>query len=151
MNESAQQAISVGINAMIFIIALTISLNLIFAVRDLADIAKEVNDSVPDGSKTEALQDYNERIVDGYEVVSYYMNYIKPYIGDGAERVYNHPKISIEIDKDGNGSVDYRKGTSNLSLREISNQIDLKANYRLKIDKYNEENDITTLFIQKVI
>lgn len=146
MNEATQQAINLGANVLIFVIALTISLNLMFAVRDLAEVAKEVNDSVPDGSKIETIKDYEESIIDGYEVVGYYMNYIRTFDGTN----YNHPNVQIEIDKDGNGSVDYKR-PSDINLKTIAGNIDLKSKYRINIKNYDERTNTTKVFIQKVI
>jgi len=148
MDESAQQAISIGVNVTIFVVALTISLNLIFSVRNLANVAKEVNDSVADGSKQEAVEKHNEMIMTGYEVASYYYNYIKPYY----ETVYNHPNINVRVDTqgDGNSENDVTKDTS-LTFGMFVKNLGLNDKYRLFIEKHYEDTGITDVVIQKVI
>lgn len=149
MEESAQQAINIGVNVTIFVIALSISLNLMFSVRDLSEVAKTVQKNVPDGSKTEMLQHYDNRIISGQEVVSYYINYIKPYFSEDTGDVYNHPDMRIEIDRDGNGSIDYVQGSDD-TVGDFIHTIDFSKNYKLSINKYYEDTGVTKVLIERV-
>ena len=76
MDESSQQAIILGVNLFIFITALTLALTLLLNVRDLAETAYEYDASLPSGSRVVDIEEKKERIVTGYELRSYFANYI---------------------------------------------------------------------------
>ena len=72
MDESAEQAVHLSVNIAIFVIALTVSLTLLFNVRDIADIAAELDNKIPDGSMVLSTQEMDNRVISGYELISYY-------------------------------------------------------------------------------
>lgn len=148
MDESAQQAISVGVNVTIFIVALTISLTLMLAVRNLAETASEVDTSMPDGAILLSTQNVEDRIISGYELISYYYNYIVPYYHNDQtnENEYNYPNVGVIIKK-ANGAV-YKKEIkdgnnqnienekADIKLDEFRDQLDLDANYVLNVKSH---------------
>lgn len=163
MDESAQQAISIGVNVTIFIVALSITLTLLFAVRDIAEVSTSIDENIPDGSMILATQDFDSRIISGFEVISYYYNYIKPYYEDETESEYNHPNVGVVI-KTGNqilkkefinGNIDsLQKQADNLNYSALINKIDLNSNYTLAVQEhYNNTNSIsgtTVIYIEQI-
>lgn len=76
MDEAAQQAVQLGVNVTIFVVALTISITLLLGVRDVADVATEYNASIPTGSRIVTVESEEKRVINGYELLSYYANYM---------------------------------------------------------------------------
>lgn len=76
MDESAQQAVQLGVNVTIFVIALSISITLLLGVRDVAELAFEYDASIPTGSRVVSAKEMNKRIISGDELLSYYATYM---------------------------------------------------------------------------
>lgn len=164
MDESAQQAVSIGVNVTIFIVALTVTLSLMFGVRDIADVAGKVDKNIPDGSMVLATKDLDSRIISGYEVISYYYNYIKPYFKDeSGNKEYNHKNIGIVIKTEDDvfrkefiaGNVDNITTENDaLSYNSLKSKIDLNANYTLSIKEHykntNTESGTTIIYIEQI-
>lgn len=164
MDESAQQAVSIGVNVTIFIVALSVTLSLIFGVRDIADVASKVDKNMPDGSMVLATRDIDSRIISGYEVISYYYNYIKPYFEDeDGNNEYNHSNVGVIIKtEDKTFKKDFNAGNienlttenNNLDYSTLKNEINLNANYTLTVkEHYDNTNNISgtiTIYIEQI-
>ena len=159
MDESTQQAISVGVNSLIFVIALSISLNLMFSVRNLASVASEVNESVKDGSVIISSQENFNVILSGYDVISYYCNYIKPYYiakndaGAITEKVYNNNNVELTIKL---VSGEYERSTTSGDetweenrYKQFKDNINLNGKYKISMVEYVENGPIKML-IEKI-
>lgn len=164
MDESAQQAVSIGVNITIFIIALSISLTLMFSVRNMAEIATEVDNSVPNGAVLHSAEEVDDRIISGYELISYYYNYIVPYYRDENNRSeYNHPNVGVIIQTkntvfkkeiiDGDNQ-DLENENDNLSINDLRDKIDLNANYVLNVKSHYDNtgtiSGTTVIYIQQI-
>lgn len=164
MDESAQQAVSIGVNLTIFVIALTISLTLMFSVRDMAKIATEVDSGVPDGALQLSTENVDDRIISGYELIAYYYNYIVPYYQSADDKnEYNHPNVGVVIQAkdtvfkkeiiDGNNQ-NLEKENDNFSFNEFKNKVDLNAKYLLNIKNHYDNtgtiSGTTVIYIEQI-
>lgn len=131
MDEATQQAVQLGVNVTIFVIALSVCLNLLLGVRNIADVAGEYNASIPSGSKLVAVEVNNERKrIKGNELISYYANYMTEKNGERTQRYV----IKIQ---DG-----VREITSDdLSISQLNNNVDLSKEYELITERYDRVND----------
>lgn len=170
MDESAEQAVNLSVNIAIFVIALTVSLTLLFKVRDIADLAVELDNKIPDGSMVLSTQNIDNRIISGYELISYYYNYIKPYYTDEENTEYNHNNVGVvikSINKEAeNGYTILKKEfvagsianistlNNNLNFQDFKEAINLNANYVLSVNQhYDNTNSIsgtTVIHIEEV-
>jgi len=170
MDESAEQAVNLSVNIAIFVIALTVSLTLLFTVRDIAGLAQNLDNKIPDGSMVLSTQDIDNRIISGYELISYYYTYIKPYYTDEEDNnEYNHPNVGVVIKSinreenkynivkkefvDGNiNSLDTID--TGLTISQLKDRINLNANYTVTVKQYygdkNSISGITVLHIEEV-
>lgn len=162
MDESAQQAVSLGVNATIFVIALSVSITLLFNVRELADIALNASESTPSGAVTISTDNVDDRIISGYELISYYYNYITPYYS-GEEDEYNYPNFGVVINTSKgtfkreiiNGDIDNVKTRNDkLSLNQLKQKIDLNAMYTVNVKNHydydNTISGITVMYIEEI-
>ena len=76
MDESAQQAVQLGVNVTIFVVALSVSITLLLGVRDVAKLTFEYDATIPTGSRVVSSKEVNKRIISGDELLSYYSNYM---------------------------------------------------------------------------
>lgn len=155
MEESAQQAISLGVNVTIFVVALTASLMLMFGVRNLADISAEVDESVQDGSLMLDTRELDDRIIDGVELISYYYTYIKPYYVEGTEKTYNHPNVGVIIKdadddvykkyiQDGDISQPLQMQNESLDFNALFSQINRKAEYVVNVTEHYDNTEVVS-------
>lgn len=99
MENSAYEALIIGTNVLLFVLALTISINLMMNVREMSENANEVissengslveieGDGTPEAGIPGISDELNtERIYSGREVLSYYMD------------SYTNNKYDIELD-----------------------------------------------------
>ncbi|MDD2627415.1 MAG: hypothetical protein PHR25_02625 [Clostridia bacterium] len=144
MEESAEQAIQIGVNTFIFIVALSIAVTLLIGVRDVAEKAIELDASIPKGSRVLVTHETNRK-VQGYELVSYFTN----YISDDKEQKSGKYKIIMEnrsgtkIDSDENTSrekiVTYLKRTLNLSKY-----------YEILVEEHNSSEGYTVIKLKEI-
>lgn len=150
MDESAQQAVQLGVNVTIFIVALTLSITLLLGVRDVASVAAEYDASIPTGSRVVSVEDKTQRIVSGNELLSYYVNYMTDlnhertgryviYIEDGTNRL-DETSRNIETE---NTITDIKQMFKNKG-------INLSKNYELVTEEYNKEDDILTVKFKSI-
>lgn len=76
MESSANEALIIGVNLSIFIIATTIAIMLLTTVMDLSDLANESVITTTTGSVTVDGASVGKRVVTGSELMGYYTNYI---------------------------------------------------------------------------
>ena len=70
MNDSLYEALRTGINAMIFVVAMTAGLMLMGSVNDLTEQSKDVVHSLEQGSLVNSYGDIQERTFTGAELVA---------------------------------------------------------------------------------
>ena len=172
MDESAQQAIQLGVNVTIFIVALSLAVTLMFGVKTLAEKAISLQKEIPEGSKVEDIVDTNKSIYYGYELVGFYANYISnEKIGKSglynkevdnnnneSYRMYVYLKSGV----DASGNVNYIEKILNETLPTIGgnqitidryftdNNIDMKKSYEMVVEKYNKETKIMKVVFKEI-
>ena len=72
MEKSAFEALMVGVNVFVFIIALTAGLMLMTSVLDMVEYANEISITGMNGSLAETLGEVHERIYTGEQMLGYY-------------------------------------------------------------------------------
>lgn len=156
MDESAQQAVQLGVNVTIFIVALTLSITLLLGVRDVASVASEYDASIPTGSRLVSVEDKTQRIVSGNELLSYYVNYMTDinhertdryviYIQDGTSVLKETTRISN--DEDYNDTINT---ITDIKQMFKNKGINLSKNYELVTEEYNKEDDILTVKFKSI-
>lgn len=163
MDESTQQAINVGFNALIFVIALTISISLVMSVKNVAEMAYDFDASLPNGSRTLEVEDQNKRIITGYELISYYASYMtnvnntEVYLADtldGAVTADKTDKFQIIIEnQDGTIKVEgiNTKDDSEDFYTFFRNKgIDLNKQYELLVFDYDDTENFVTIKIKEI-
>lgn len=145
MDESAQQAVQLAVNVTIFVIALTVSIALMIGVRDVAELASKYNASIPTGSRVVNVESQEKRTIKGYEILSYYSNYMNEVNGENIERY----EIIIE---DGTSKVKAEdiKTTDNLKQKLKSMNISLHKEYEVVTEKYDKNDDILYITIKSI-
>ena len=140
MDESAQQAVQLGVNVTIFILALTLSITLLLGVRDVAKVASDYNASIPTGSRVVSVAEQKQRVISGNELLSYYVNYMTDVNHERTERY----TIIIQ-----DGSNELKEEIRNGDVSDIADikkmfkdkHINLAKDYELITEKYDKEND----------
>lgn len=153
MDESAQQAVQLGVNVTIFVVALTISITLLLGVRDVADVASEYNASLPTGSRVVVPEEIKKRTVSGYELLSYYSLYMTDINNERTD------KFNITIIDGGNKleaeeklvDDEYPEVTiSNIKTFFKNNGIDLSKEYEVLTEKYNEADERLEVVLKSI-
>ena len=147
MDESAQQAVQLGVNVTIFIIALTIGITLMLGVRDVAEKAFEYNASIPTGSRVISVANDNRRVISGDEILSYYSNYMTD------ENHALSDKFIIKVEnKSGTRSITKgpEGGTSDLKDYLKHKGIDISKNYEIIISEYDKNNEILKVTLKEI-
>ena len=156
MDESAQQAVQLGVNITIFVIALTISVSLLLGVRDVADVAAEYNASIPTGSRVVTVSNNDKRTVAGNELLSYYANYMTDINNERTDKykltIINGSNRIEEEERPEEGEV--------LDPLEIENLEDflihklgigaLSKEYEVITEKYGEENEYLEVILKAI-
>lgn len=140
MDESAQQAVQLGVNVTIFILALTLSITLLLGVRDVAKVASDYNASIPTGSRVVSVAEQKQRVISGNELLSYYVNYMTDVNHERTERY----TIIIQ-----DGSNELKEEIRNGDVSDIADikkmfkdkHINLAKDYELITEKYDKGND----------
>jgi len=148
MDESAQQAVQLGVNTTIFVVALTIGINLLLGVRNVADVAAEYNASIPSGSRVVTVQSNKTRIISGYELLSYYTNYMTDVNG---ERSYKYI-ITIEdvgkITKEDEETFEFEQAI--LKQYFHNKNINLNKEYEVVTERYDDDDEILNITLRAI-
>lgn len=144
MDESAIQAVQIGVNVVIFVVALTISLTLLLGVRDVAERAIEYDASLPTGSRTLVIDDVNQRTIKGYELLSYYTRYMSKQV----EGVTSGKYIFTIENKEGTSRINGSGSSSNLV--RIFRNIDLSSDYEIITQTYDSEDQVLEVLLKEI-
>ncbi len=146
MDESLQQAIQLGVNIFILIVALSVGLNLMMSVKDITEIAKEYDASLPTGSRTVSVDDVKKRTINGYEILSYFSNYMteinNPQTTDYNIWLQKLDGTTITVDdiiSKGNKPENVGKSLEKILVEELN--VDLLKKYEVIVSDYSKEND----------
>lgn len=149
MDESAQQAVQLGVNITIFIVALSISITLLLGVRDVTKTALEYNASIPTGSRVVSVSDKKQRTIKGYELLSYYSKYMS-----NQAKITTSGKYIITIEnKDGTVTI---KNDTNMERTETlisffsDKGVDLSKEYEIIPEKYDKTSGILNILIKEI-
>lgn len=146
MDEATQQAIQIGVNITIFIVALSLSLLLLMGVRDVADVASEYNAALPTGSRVVSVGEKKRRTISGFEITSYYANYMTVINGEKSN------KFIVSKIEDGSNSVTEEdwKTTSDIKSLLKDKGIDLSKEYEVIVEKYDKLSEETFVVFKAV-
>lgn len=155
MDEAAQQAIQIGVNLTIFIVALSISITLLLGVRDVAELAFEYDASIPTGSRVVSTKETNKRIVSGDELLSYYANYMTDInhertdkfivvIEDGSNVLEEETRITSDDEYPTPGIDNIKNYFKN------DKRIDLSKDYEVITERYNEIDGVLTIKLKAI-
>ena len=155
MDESTQQAISIAVNITIFIIALTIGVNLLIQVRDISEIADNYNASLPNGSRVIVPDNQTKRIVPGYELLSYYSNYMtdknnmEVYGSGYGESEEGKTKIVIESSE---GNIEGLNVISDTKpIKEFfAEKVNLNSYYEIIVKNYDREKEFLQIIFKEI-
>lgn len=150
MDESAQQAVQLGVNVTIFIIALSISVTLLLGVRDVADVASEYNASIPTGSRVVNVDIQNKRIVSGYELLSYYANYMTDINNERTGKFVLTIEDNGNVVKEENVASIGEPTISNLKLYLKNKGINLAKDYEVITERYNENAGVLEITLKSI-
>lgn len=175
MDESAQQAIQLGVNVTIFIVALSLAVTLMFGVKTLAEKAISLQKEIPEGSKVEDIVDTNKSIYYGYELIGFYSNYISnEKIGksglynkevDNSNNEVYRMYVYLKSGVDASGNVNYIEKVLNGTLPTIdgtpstqitidqyfrNNNIDMKKSYEMRVEEYNKANKVMKVVFKEI-
>lgn len=140
MDESTQQAVQLGVNLTIFIVALSISITLLIGVRNVAEKAFEYDATISTGARVLSVESKEKRIVSGNELLSYYANYMTN-INNMEPTRYT---LTIE---NKSGSISITKG-QNVNL--LTSGISLTSSYEVIVEKYRESEDLLYIKLKEI-
>lgn len=148
MSEITQQTIYLAVNITIFIIALTISINLMIGVRDVAELSAQYDASIPTGSRVVSVDTERTRAIKGYELKSYYSR----YMSEQALLTTSHKFEIIIENKDGSKKItkDTTFDKSNLEVFFENNGIKLLNDYEVITTKYNSIENVLTIKLKEI-
>lgn len=146
MQESSERAIQIGVNIFIFIIALTIAINLMTALNNVISKAFELGTSIPTGSRVLVVNKEEKRAVKGYDLVSYYAN----YISNDKQQKSGRYQVIIE-NKSGVVKISSDDKASNKKIVDhLKEKVTLTSQYELTIDKYDTQSKIIIIKLKEV-
>ena len=147
MDEAAQQAVQLGVNITIFIVALSISLTLMLGVRDVAEKAFDYNAAIPTGSRVVSVAEEKKRIISGDELLSYYANYMTD-VNHGLSGKFVITVENRSGSKKITSSTD--RGTKTLKAFFKDNSIDISKDYEVITEEYNKENETLRVTLKEI-
>lgn len=146
MQESSERAIQIGVNTFIFIVALTIAINLMTALNNVVDKAFELGTSIPTGSRVLVVNKEEKRVVKGYDLVSYYAN----YISNDKQQKSGKYQVIIE-NKSGVVKITSDNKASNKKIVDhLKEKVTLTSQYELTVDKYDTQSEIIIIKLKEV-
>jgi len=149
MDESAQQAVQIGVNVTIFIVALSLGISLMLGIRDVAAVATDYDASIPSGSRVVSVSEEKDRTIKGYELFSYYSNYISD---DKLGKSYKYVITIVNADnqivaktKEDSDYINYQLNRNSngptQTLYSFFSSLDLKKEYEIICDTYIESEE----------
>lgn len=149
MDESTQQAINLGINLTLFVLALTITITLMMNVKDISEKASEFNAALPNGSRTISVENQNVRVIEGHELISYYANYLTDINNN---EVYLAFEVIIQNSSAENKIVGINKKLEEKEFAEFFKEsgVDLNKSYEVIVQKYDNENKFLTVILREI-
>ena len=131
MEESAFDAIYIGIYVFVFVIAVTATMFLYNSISDYADLAYEFSHKVDEGALIVGSEVQRNKIITGDEVINYYYNYIKRDKYDTA----NNSNYIVNINLNGKNETERLLTSTNLTYKELVQQIGITNKYLVEYVK----------------
>lgn len=155
MDESTQQAIQLGVNITIFVVALSVGITLMMGVRNVADKAFEYDASIPTGSRIVTTESNKARTIKGYEILSYVTNYMIDinHVNSGKFNIVIEKLNGNIVKKSDFNVVTYDNVEKNLiNIKELLNDedVDLTKEYEVIVHKYNGESENATIKLKEI-
>lgn len=148
MSEITQQTIYLAVNVTIFIIALTISINLMIGVRDVAELSAQYDASIPTGSRVVSVDTERTRTINGYELMSYYSRYMSEQA-----QLTSSQKFEIIIEnKDGSKKITKDSAFNEDDIQKFFEKkgIKLSSDYEVITEEYNSKENILTIKLKEI-
>ena len=101
MEESAFDAIYIGIYVFIFVIAVTSTIFLCNSISNYSDMAYEFSHKTDNSALIVGSEVQRNNIINGEEVINYYYNYIKKDKYDGSSDAGSNYIVSINLNGKG--------------------------------------------------
>ncbi|MDO4282022.1 MAG: hypothetical protein Q4D02_00110 [Clostridia bacterium] len=133
MEESAFDAIYIGIYVFVFVIAVTATMFLYNSISDYADLAYEFSHKIESSGIIEGSEVSRNKIITGEEVINYYYNYIKRDKYDSSNA--NNSNYIVNINLNGKGETENLITSTNLTYRELIQKIGISNKYLVEYTK----------------
>ena len=154
MDESAQQAVQLGVNLTIFVVALSISVTLLIGVRNVADKAFEYDATIPTGSRVVTTENNTTRTIKGYEILSYFTNYMIDinHVNSGKFNIIIEKQNGNIVDKDDFTILfeDVEENTVNIKELLKDKGVKLEKEYEVIVHKYNNETEEAVIKLKEI-
>lgn len=131
MEESAFDAIYIGIYVFVFVIAVTATMFLYNSISDYADLAYEFSHKVDEGALIVGSEVQRNKIITGDEVINYYYNYIKKDKYDSN----NNSNYIVNINLNGKNETENLLISTDLTYKEVVQQIGITNKYLVEYTK----------------
>lgn len=137
MEESAFEAIYIGIYVFIFVIAVTSTIFLYNSISDYSDMAYEFSHKSDNGALIVGSEAQKNNIINGEEVINYYYNYIKKDKYDGSNEQNSNYVVSINLN--GKGQTPNLITDTNLTYKELVQKIGVSNKYVIEYTKQTND------------
>lgn len=137
MEESAFDAIYIGIYVFIFVIAVTATIFLYKSISDYSDMAYEFSHKSDNGALIVGSEVQRNNIINGEEVINYYYNYIKKDKYDGSNAQNSNYIVSINLN--GKGQSPNLLTDTNLTYKELIQKIGFNNKYVIEYTKQTND------------
>ncbi len=128
MEESAFNAIYIGIYVFVFIIAVTATMFLYNSISDYADLAYEYSHNIDGEPLIIGSEAQRNKIITGSEVVNYYYNYVKKDKYNETDEI----DYIVSINLNGKNETPNMLVNTDLTYKELVQQIGISDNYILE-------------------
>lgn len=135
MEESAFNAIYIGIYVFIFVIAVTATIFLYNSISNYADLSYEFSHKVDSGALIVGSEVGRNKIISGEEVINYYYNYIKK---DKYEN-NNNSNYIVSINLNGKNQTQNLLDNTDMTYKELIQKIGVTNKYLVEYVKETKD------------
>jgi len=137
MEESAFDAIYIGIYVFIFVIAVTSTIFLYNSISNYSDMAYEFSHKTDNSALIVGSEVQRNNIINGEEVINYYYNYIKKDKYDASSDAGSNYIVSINLN--GKGQTPNLITDTNLTYKELIQKIGFTNKYLIEYTKQTSD------------
>lgn len=133
MEESAFEAIYIGIYVFIFVIAVTATIFLYNSISKYSDMAYEFSHKTDNGALIVGSEASKNNIITGEEVINYYYNYVKKDKYDANNS--SNSNYIVNINLNGKGQTPNLITDTDLTYKELMQKIGYSSKYIIEYTK----------------